>query len=471
MGARVGPAYAYGSFILSTVLAFVAALAVLIAVHEWGHYQMAVACRVKVLRFSLGFGRVLWSRRLGADGCEFAVCWIPLGGYVRMLDSREASVAPALLSRAFDQRPLWQRSAIVAAGPLANLILAVLLYAGAAIWGTQEPRALLASPPPGSLAHTAGVRAGDTVRAVQEASGEWAAIRSLADFHWHLTRAASQSQDLWVELSELSGSRTRQVKLELSTQSVSDLDAAWLRRIGFSAPFTEPVMGDIRPGGPAEAAGLRAGDRVLRVGPTVIADAAQLREIIRQSGAGGSPVALSWMIERQGQTLDVSVLPRLVKGPQGESMGRIDASVGAPAMQVWVRRDTAEALSYGLDRTREVAVLSVRMMVSMLTGQASLRNLSGPLTIADYAGQTAQKGVYAYLTFLALVSVSLGILNLLPLPMLDGGHLMYHLFEWLSGRPVPPVWLERFQRGGFVLLLMLMSVALFNDVARLLGLH
>lgn len=456
---------------MSTVLAFLAALAILIAVHEWGHYRMAVACQVKVLRFSLGFGRVLWSRRMGADGCEFTVCWIPLGGYVRMLDSREAPVEPALLHRAFDQRPLWQRSAIVAAGPLANLVLAVLLYAGASMWGTQEPRALLASAPSGSLAQRAGVRAGDLVRAVQQPSGEWTVVRSMADFHWHLTRAASQSQDLWVELSDASESRTRQIKLNLSTQSVSDLDAAWLRRLGLAAAYAEPVLGDVRPGGPAEAAGLRAGDRVLRVESVAIADAAQLRDIIRQSGSAGSPEAMRWWIERQGQTQEISVRPRQVKGPQGEMMGRIEAVVGTATQQVWVRRDVGEAMGYGLDRTGEVAVLTVRMMVSMLTGQASLRNLSGPLTIADYAGQTAQKGVYAYLTFLALVSVSLGILNLLPLPMLDGGHLMYHLFEWLSGRPVPPVWLERFQRGGFVVLLMLMSVALFNDVARLLGLH
>jgi regulator of sigma E protease len=226
----------------------------------------------------------------------------------------------------------------------------------------------------------------------------------------------------------------------------------------------------VKAGGPAERAGLRPGDRVLQVDGVAIADGAALLERIRSAHRDGQALVLQWRVERQGQAIDLSVQPRVVRDGE-RTLARIDAYVTSPLEKVTVRHGPIDGLVLGVKRTAEVAVLSLKMLGRMLIGEASIRNLSGPLTIADYAGQSAQLGLAYYLGFLAVVSVSLGVLNLLPLPMLDGGHLMYYLFEGLTGRPVSEAWLEKLQRGGIAVLLLMMSVALFNDVARLLGQH
>jgi regulator of sigma E protease len=229
-------------------------------------------------------------------------------------------------------------------------------------------------------------------------------------------------------------------------------------------------MGEVQAGGPAAAAGLRAGDRVLEVDGRPVADAQGLRERIRAAVDGAGAVPMRWRVERGGRVLDIDVAPR-VHEEAAQRIGRVDAYIGRPPEMVTVQRGVWEGLQLGVQRTWELGVLTLKMLGRMIIGEASLKNLSGPLTIADYAGQSVQQGLGYYLGFLALVSVSLGVLNLLPLPMLDGGHLMYYLFEGLTGRPVSDLWLGRLQRGGMAILLALMSVALFNDVARLLGLH
>jgi regulator of sigma E protease len=455
---------------ITTILAFLLTLGVLVVIHEYGHYRVAVACGVKVLRFSVGFGRVLLRWQRGPDATEFVLCALPLGGYVRMLDEREGAVDAAEVSRAFNRQSLWRRAAIVSAGPLANLLLAVVLYASAHWIGIDEPKAVLGPSAPASVAERAGLRVGDWVREMSADGNDWAEVHSMTDLRWEVTQAALQHGSLQLRVSDRDGRGMRNVRLDFSALDAREVDAAFNKKIGLGTPFSEPVLGEVKAAGPAAKAGLLAGDRVLSVDGQAISDAQTLRERIRAAVQGGKPVPQRWLVDRNGRSQEVLVTPRVATdGPA--TVGRIDAFVGKAAEVVTVRHGVFEGLWQGAVRTWEVSALTVQMMGRMLIGEASLKNLSGPLTIADYAGQSVQQGLAYYLGFLALVSVSLGVLNLLPLPMLDGGHLMYYIFEAATGRPVSDLWLARLQRGGVAVLLLMMSVALFNDVARLLGLH
>lgn len=452
------------NFDMLTLISFVVTLGILIAVHEYGHYRVAVACGIKVLKFSIGFGKPIYTWKLKNKTTEFSIGMLPLGGYVKMLDEREAPVDPAERHLAFNTQPLKSRAAVVAAGPAANLLLAVLLYAVLNWSGLQEPKAVLATPVAGSLAEKAGLRGQELVAQAAFEGDELQDVRSFEDLRWRLTQGALDGRDLTLVLGGDGASAGQTVRLALSTLGAPEADAQLFRRIGILGPWTRPEIGDVMAGGAAEKSGLRAGDVVVRVGDTAVMDGPHLRELIRTSAAAPQ----SWQVTRAGQPLALQVTPEL-KPVNGAMVPRIDAYVGAPAELVTVRYGFVDGLWQGAVRTWQVSTLTLRLMGKMLTGQASLKNLSGPLTIADYAGKSASLGLSYYLTFLALVSVSLGVLNLLPLPVLDGGHLMYYLWEGITGRGVSDAWMDRLQRGGVAILLGMMCVALFNDVTRLLG--
>ena len=451
-----------------TFVAFVVALGLLIAVHEYGHYRVAVACGVKVLRFSVGFGTPLWRWQPKGSSTEFVLGAFPLGGYVKMLDEREAPVAAQERHLAFNTQTLPKRAAIVAAGPAANLLLAVLLYAIVNWSGVDEARPILASPSMGSMAEKAGVQGGETVTRAGWDGETLEDVVSFDDLRWLLTRGALDGRDVRLELAASGQGARREVLMPLAGLQAEDADAQLFRTIGVLGPWTQPVLGDLVADGAGARSGLQRGDVVQQVGATRIVDGQQLREVIRSSLLDGQAVAQVWRVERDGRVLELSVTPD-VKPDGLQSIGRIGAYVGAPPAMQTIRYGAWDGLWRGVERTWEVSGLTLRMMGRMVVGDASLKNLSGPLSVAEYAGKSASLGFTQYLVFLALISVSLGVLNLLPVPILDGGHLLYYLWEAVTGKSVSDAWMERLQRGGGAVLLVMMSIALFNDVNRLFG--
>jgi regulator of sigma E protease len=452
--------------LLDYLIPFVVGLGILIAIHEFGHYWVARRCGVLVLRFSIGFGRPLVRWRAGRDGTEWVIAAFPLGGYVKMLDEREGPVAPELTHRAFNRQPVGKRMAIVAAGPLANLALAVLIYWVLNLVGVEELRARVALVEGPSVAARAGFVNGDLITRLK---GE--PVASWQDLRWSLVRNTLEGRTIDLEVEHLGGG-SASLALDLSGFSLDPGQPDLVQRIGLAPyrPMIPPVVGRLSPHGPAEVAGLQAGDRILRIDGQDVSHWGDVVAAIR--GRTGQTVVLQ--VDRAGSPFTFQVIPEGV-AEGGATVGRIGIAVGdagggaRESMFVKVRYGVGEGLAKALRQTWETSALSLSMMGRMLIGQVSWKGLSGPVTIADYAGQSARLGLEHYIKFLALISISLGVLNLLPIPVLDGGHLLYYSIELIKGGPIPERIVEIGQQIGLAILVMLMAFAFYNDINRLIS--
>ena len=441
--------------LINTLFAFVVALGTLIVAHEFGHYIVARLCGVKVLRFSVGFGRPLLSRRFGKDQTEWVLAAFPLGGYVKMVDEREGEVAPAELPRAFNRQPVHKRFAIVLAGPVANFILAVFVYWLLFMHGLPGARPVIDAPLAGTPAAVA-FHGGETIVSI---AGK--PVRTWEEVRLALLKAAVARHSVEVDVRDDDGALQVHT-LDLSGMEPDKVNSDFLDAVGLQ-PLKggpKPVVETLLAGGAAERAGIRAGDRVVAINGAPISGWEPLVKTIRANPA----VPLEIAIRRaSGERAVLRVTPDTVQ-ENGTAVGKI--GVG-PFINV--QYAAGPALWQGVKKTWDMSVFTLEMLGRMVIGEVSLKNLSGPITIADYAGQSAQMGWMAYVSFIALISISLGVLNLLPVPVLDGGHLMYYIAEIIRGRPVSDRTLELGQRVGMVVLFSLMAFALYNDIYRLVG--
>jgi len=438
------------------------ALGVLVTFHEFGHFWVARRCGVRVLRFSVGFGSPLlrWHDR---QGTEFVVAAIPLGGYVKMLDEREGEVPAEQLDQAFNRKTVKQRIAIVAAGPVANFLLAILFFWAIAMLGTQQVRPVIGAVAPDSLAAAAGLRAGQEIVAVDgEATPGWSAV------NLQLIRRLGESGVVELQVREPGSSLVgdRQLVLRDWLRGVDEPEPLESLGIRPWRPASEPVVSELDPQGPAQAAGVRLGDRLLALDEQALDEWQQVVDWVRSRP--GERVTLR--LERAGEQLELPLV--LAARTEGEvRSGYLGVGVKGgewPAHMLHeVRFGPLDAVAEGLRRTWNMTLLTLDSLKKMLFGELSVKNLSGPITIAKVAGASAQSGVADFLNFLAYLSISLGVLNLLPIPVLDGGHLLFYLVEWARGRPLS----ERVQgwgiQIGISLVLGVMLLALVNDLSRL----
>ncbi len=446
---------------LYTILWFLVAIGILVVVHEFGHYLAARLAGVKVLRFSVGFGKPLLSRRFGRDQTEWVLSALPLGGYVKMLDEREGEVPAAEVHRSFNRATVWRRIGIVSAGPIANFLLAIVFYWALFLNGLPAIKPMIGEPPAGTPAAQVGLAAGDEIRRVNGKD-----TPSFQDLRLKLMRAGVAGDALTLELAD-----GRSVQLDAAPMQTENLELDILLPLGIVRydPVLDPVIGRVLPDGAAARAGFQPGDRLLAANGDPLASWQDWVQQVRQHPA--QPLRIEF--ERQGQRGELTVVPETVD-EAGQRVGKIgagpqiDEAVLATLMTE-VRYGPIDALWHGAVKTWDMSLFTLEMMGRMVLGQVSWKNLSGPLTIADYAGQSAALGWISFVGFLALVSVSLGVLNLLPIPLLDGGHLMYYVAEVFTGRPVSERTMEIGSRIGMFLLLLLMSFALFNDLQRLIG--
>ena len=447
-----------------TIAAFIVAIGILVTIHELGHYGVARWCNVKILRFSIGFGRPLWLRRVGPDQTEWVIAALPLGGYVKMADERDDSVDPRDRARAFNNKTVWQRILIVAAGPVANFLLAAIFYWVLFVAGIPGTKPLVATPTPSSVAALAGFEERELITRV-----DGNAVRTWSDARLALLDAAANRGIVDIEVEDVRG---RQYVRRLSMESISppDLDKDFLAKIGLAAYRLKipPVLDEVVAGGAAARAGLQSGDRIVRMlGEPMDKWESFVQAIVARPGR-----AMELEVERAGRQISLVVTPDSVT-ENGTTFGRIGVKprvdqTEIDRLRILVRHGPIESIPLAFRRVWDMSVFSLKMMGRMLTGDVSWKNLSGPITIADYAGQSAMLGWMSYVNFLALISISLGVLNLLPVPVLDGGQLMYYMAEILKGSPVSDRTMQIGQQVGLTLLLGLTAFAFYNDIHRLL---
>lgn len=460
---------------MMTLLAFVVTIGLLVTIHEYGHFQVARWCGVKVLKFSIGFGKPLWQKTFGKDHTQFVLAAIPLGGFVKMLDERELKAEQAAnpelpriqyseteLQRAFNRQTVWKRIAIVIAGPLANLLLAIVLYWGLFMLGVTGTRPIIGEVVSNGLAAQASLTSGEII---QKINGE--TINSWQEARWILLEESLENKSVEIEAINQNNELFQHTLSFAGVNNDSEVDI--LKKIGLEEyrPNIPAVIGEILPGSAADIAGFIANDRVLSIDGVTIGDWEQVVNIVKSS-----PNKKLWFeIKRAQKTLRIAAIPEKVE-ENGETIGRMGAAVKLDqkeldSLLVEFNYSPLVSLQKAVGKTWDTSIFSLKMLGKMLVGQVSLKSISGPVTIADYAGKSADMGLKTFLSFLALVSISIGVLNLLPIPVLDGGHLMYYMVEIFKGSPVSENLMLAGQKIGFVILGLLMTLAIFNDFNRL----
>ena len=447
-----------------SIVGFILAIAILVAFHEFGHYWVARRLGVKVLRFSIGFGKPLWTWRGGADDVEYVVGAIPLGGYVKMLDENEAEVAPHELHRAFNRQGLLIRGAIVLAGPLFNFLFAIVAYWAVFVIGVDGIRPLVGSVAAGSVAAQSGIRVGDEIIEIDGRPN-----RSWDEHRLYLFNEGLQRNKVPIVVVDAEG-RKRALELDLSGVEASAIDRSWIEDgLGLRVylPPIPALIGEVVANAPGAIAGLQTGDRILRLAGQPVESWSDVVTIVQAR----PEQSFSADVERQGQELTLSITPNRIVD-NGREIGRIEVGPMRyefpEELRVRVGFGPLEAIWHGVDTTWTMSALTVRMLIKMIQLEVSTKNISGPITIAHYAGQTVQMGFDRFLLFLAIISISLGILNLLPIPVLDGGHLLYYIAEAITGGPLPKSVLLWGQQIGILLLVALMTLAFYNDIVRFL---
>ena len=444
--------------VLYSLLALAVTLGILVTVHEYGHYWVARRCGVKVLRFCVGFGKVIWSRT-DKNGCEFAIAAIPLGGYVKMLDEREGEVAPELLDQAFNRKTVWQRMAVVLAGPAANIIFAIFAYWLMFMTGVTQVKPVIGAVTPDSLAYESGLQSGQEITKVDGDS-----VSSWRDVHYQLLKRLGDTGT--ITFSTLS-QQEFEVTVERWLSTKEEPNALVELGIAPYRPKVPAILAELQDGLPAQQAGLKSGDEIISANNQAIEQWYDFVEIVQASGGK----ALSLDVLRDEQTKSLTLIPAVKTNDKGESYGFAGAMVKSPELPdgfvVTQRFGVLESVSKAAYKTWDMSVVTLESIGKMVQGLLSVKNLSGPITIAKVANASAQAGFEAFISFLAYISIMLAVVNLLPIPVLDGGHFLFYLIEAVKGSPVSENVQLAAVKLGMALLMMVMCIAIFNDISRI----